>query len=79
MSPIAPVVKHRETFYPSSLARYDLAWHGSLRIAPRNERLAALERDNRNTGVMIFAETPAFDTITRTPVALEEEVNGQGT
>ena len=55
---LAQVVRHKETFYPSGWARYDLARPGSLRLVPREERIAALERDYRNMGVMIFGEPP---------------------
>ena len=37
------VVRHKETFYPSGWARYDLARVGSLRLVPPEERRAALE------------------------------------
>jgi hypothetical protein len=42
---------------------------------PRAERLAALERDYRNMGVMIFGEPPAFDSIIETLAALEKQIN----
>jgi hypothetical protein len=79
MALLAQVVRHKETFYPSGWARYDLAHPGSLRLVPREERLAALERDYRNMRVMIFGEPPAFDSIMETLAALEQEINGQGT
>jgi hypothetical protein len=72
---LTQVVRHKETFYPSGWARYDLARQGSLRLMPREERLAALERDYRNMGVMIFGEPPAFEHILRTLAALEQEMN----
>jgi len=73
---LAQVVRHKETFYPSGWARYDMARPGSFRLVPREERLAALERDHRNMGVMIFGEPPAFDAILETLTALEHEING---
>ncbi len=75
MSLLAQVVKHKETFYPSAWARYDLAHPGSLRLAPPDERKAALERDYRNMGVMIFGEPPAFGRIMEILNALEQDVN----
>jgi hypothetical protein len=75
MTLLPQVVRHKETFYPSGWARYDLARAGSLRLLPANERIAALERDYRNMGVMIFGEPPAFDTIMETLAALEQEIN----
>jgi hypothetical protein len=68
-------VRHKETFYPSAWARYDLARPGSLRLKPAKERLAALERDYRNMGVMIFGEPPAFNAIMETLAALEQDIN----
>jgi hypothetical protein len=72
---LAQVVRHKETFYPSGWARYDLARPGSLRLVPREERIAALERDYRNMGVMIFGEAPAFSNIIETLTALERDIN----
>lgn len=72
---LAQVMRHKETFYPSGWAHYELAVPGSLRIVPREERLAALERDYRSMGVMIFGEPPAFDSIMETLAALERDIN----
>lgn len=72
---LAQVVKHKETFYPSAWARYDLARPGSLRLVPAKDRVAALERDYGNMGVMIFGEPPVFGTIMETLTLLEKEVN----
>ncbi len=72
---LAQVVRHKETFYPSGWARYDLAHPGGIRILPKKERLSALERDYRNMGAMIFGKPPAFDTITETLAGLEQEIN----
>jgi hypothetical protein len=72
---LAQVVRHKETFYPAAWARYDLAHPGNIRILPPKERLAALERDYRNMGVMIFGKPPAFDWIMATLGNLEHEIN----
>lgn len=77
MTLLAQVVKHKETFYPSAWARYDLARPGSLRLMPTEDRMAALERDYRNMGVMIFGEPPAFGKIMEILNTLEQEVYGQ--
>jgi hypothetical protein len=71
------VVRHKETFYPSGWARYDLARVGSLRLVPTEERRAALERDYRSMSVMIFGQPPPFGEITEVLAALEQEINGQ--
>lgn len=69
------VVRHKETFYPSAWARYDLARQGSLRLVPTKDRRTDLERDYRRMGVMIFAQPPAFDRIMDTLAELEAEIN----
>ncbi|WP_263356160.1 nucleotidyl transferase AbiEii/AbiGii toxin family protein [Acidicapsa ligni] len=75
MALLAQVVRHKETFYPSGWARYDLAHPGSLRLLPTEQRLTVLERDYRNMGVMIFGEPPGFDDIMATLEQLEQEMN----
>lgn len=72
---VADVVKHKETFYPSGWARYDLARPGSLRLVPPNERRQALEGDYKKMAVMIFGEPPAFDKIMAALNALEHDIN----
>jgi hypothetical protein len=72
---LAQVVRHKEIFYPSAWAQYGLARPGTLRLTPKSERLAALQRDYRSMGVMIFGEPPAFAEIHETLANLEEEIN----
>jgi hypothetical protein len=72
---LAQVVRHKETFYPSGWARYDIARPGSLRLLPTDARRTALERDYRNMGVMILGDPPSFDTIMETLTALEQDIN----
>jgi hypothetical protein len=69
------VVKHKETFYPSGWAGYNLARRGSLRLVPPDNRLAALEQDYRKMGVMIFGEQPPFDWVLSRLGELEKEIN----
>jgi hypothetical protein len=73
---LAQVVRHKETFYSAAWARYDLARPGSLRLLPTAERVAALERDYRNMGVMIFGTPPKFDKLMETLAGLERDING---
>jgi Nucleotidyl transferase AbiEii toxin, Type IV TA system len=75
MALLPQVVRHKETFYPSGWARYDLARSGRLRLLPAKDRIAALERDYRNMGVMIFGEPRPFVTIMETLAGLEQEIN----
>jgi len=72
---LAQVVRHKETFYPSAWARYDLARPASLRLRPAEHRKQALERDYKNMSVMIFGEPPTFSEIIETIAALEERIN----
>lgn len=72
---LALVVRHKETFYPSGWARYDLARPGSLHLVPAQARLRDLVRDYRNMTRMIFGEPPTFETITEVLTTLEQEVN----
>jgi hypothetical protein len=72
---LAQVVRHKETFYPSAWARYNLARPGSFHVMPAENRIASLERDYRDMAVMIFGEPPAFGGIMETLTALEHEIN----
>jgi len=49
------VLRHKETFYPSARARYDLARPGSFRLVPGENRVPVLETDYRNKAVMTFS------------------------
>lgn len=68
-------MRHKQIFYPSGWARYELARPGSLRLQPANERPTALERDYRDMGVMIFGTPPSIESIVDTLAALEKEIN----
>ena len=73
---LAQVVRHKEAFYPSFRAHYELAHPGNVRLIQRPECIIALEKDYRNMGVMIFGEPPSFDSIIETLDALEKQING---
>lgn len=72
---LAQVVKHKETFYPSGWARYDLAKPGSLRLVPPEGRLKPLEQDYKKMSVMIFGEQPPFDSVMDRLADLERDIN----
>jgi hypothetical protein len=72
---LADVVKHKVVFYPAAWARYDTARPPTLHLVPPGERKAALEKDYRNMGVMIFGEPPTFDKILAALNSLEDELN----
>ena len=73
---LARVVEFKRRFYPARWASYETAAAGTLRLAPRAEQVAALERDYRRMGVMIFGEPVAFGEILRGMRELEAAVNG---
>jgi hypothetical protein len=75
MQLLADVVTHKQTFYPSAWARYDLALPGTLQLVPAEDRKEALEKDYGQMGEMIFGNPPAFSEIVKTLKELEEEVN----
>ena len=77
MKLLADVVKHKETFYPSGWAQYELARPGSLRLVPSDSKKEALERDYGRMGVMIFGKPPAFGEIIETLGKLETEINSR--
>lgn len=75
MQLLADVVKHKQTFYPSAWARYDLARPGTLQLVPAEDRKEALEKDYGQMGEMLFGKPAAFSEILKTLKGLEEEVN----
>jgi hypothetical protein len=68
-------VRHKDTFYPSAWARYDLARPESVRVVPAENCVAALGRDYRDMAMMIFGEPPKFDGTMETLAALEREID----
>ena len=74
---LAQVVRHKETFYPSAWAQYARARPGGFRLLPPESRIAELERDYRNMGVMIFGEPPRFASILNELRGVEEDINNQ--
>ncbi|MBI5282817.1 MAG: nucleotidyl transferase AbiEii/AbiGii toxin family protein [Candidatus Solibacter usitatus] len=72
---LAQVVSHKQAFYPSGWARYDLARRGTLRVSPAESRIAALRRDYRDMADMIFGEPPPFDLLMEKLAALEADLN----
>ncbi len=72
---LARVVHHKNEFYYSKWARYDLAVPGTFRLVPPEPRLVELRRDYQSMSVMIFGEVPAFESILDTLRRLEAEIN----
>ena len=71
------VVEFKQRFYPCSWALYEEAKPGTFRLVPDTGRHSALRRDYRDMEMMIFGETPKFDTVIHTLQRLEEEINGR--
>jgi hypothetical protein len=67
--------RHKEKFYPSGWAGYDLAQPGSLRLVPPENRLNALEEDYKKMGVMILDKQPPFGWVLERLNALERDIN----
>jgi hypothetical protein len=70
------VVEFKQRFYPSGWARYEDAKPGTFRLIPDAGRHSALRRDYRDMEMMIFGETPKFDTVIDSLKELEDEING---
>jgi hypothetical protein len=70
------VVEFKQRFYPSGWARYEDAKPGTFRLTPDAGRHSALRRDYRDMEMMIFGETPKFDTVIDSLKELEDDING---
>lgn len=69
------VIRHKDMFYHSSWAKYEQALPGSFHLMPREERLAAINRDYREMLTMFFGEPPKFETILERLSDLEKKIN----
>jgi len=69
---------HKDRFYHSGWARYLDAKPGSIRLAPRKERLPELRRDYQAMQVMFFEQPPSFDGIVAQLADLERDINSIG-
>lgn len=69
------VVKHKQEFYYSQWARYDLAVPGTFRLLPPPDTYAELARDYAAMSVMLFGEPPSFASLMTTLGALKAEIN----
>jgi len=71
----ARVVAHKQVFFASAWARYDLAIPGSLHLLPSAERLVQMETDYREMQVMYFGPARAWSEIVQRLKALEAAIN----
>lgn len=70
------VVEFKQRFYPCGWAQYEDAKPGTFRLMPGEARLRTLRRDYRDMNLMIFGETPDFETMMDTLKQLEDDIDG---
>lgn len=71
----ARVVDWKSRVFARGWARYDLAHHGSFRLAPPEARQAALAQDYATMRPMFMSEPPAFEELMRQLVTAEQALN----
>jgi Nucleotidyl transferase AbiEii toxin, Type IV TA system len=69
------VVFHKNIYFKSGWARYDLAKPGTLRLIPAKERVAELSRDYEAMQPMFFGDAPQFDEILLELREVENRIN----
>jgi hypothetical protein len=69
------VVAHKQVFFASAWARYDLAVPGSFRLLPSAERLRQIEADYREMQVMYFGSAHPWSQIVQRLETLESAIN----
>jgi hypothetical protein len=70
------VISHKRLFFRSGWAHYDTARPGTFRLAPPDFRLAELRADYAEMReVMIFGESPNFDSLMESLIAIEVAIN----
>lgn len=73
---LARVVAHKQKFYASAWAKYDLAIPPTMRLLPQQERVADLKSDYEAMKVMIYGPAPSFDELLASLRSLQREMNG---
>ena len=71
------MVRHKQRFYTSAWARYDLAERGIFRVVPPESRWAELRQDYERTKIMIFGQAPPFEDIMASLEEVEDRINQQ--
>ena len=71
----ARVASWKQRWFPRAWARYDLARHGTFRLAPRPERLPALAADYASMKPMFLADPPPFEAVLAALTDAEDEIN----
>ena len=75
MNLLKDVIAHKDKFYHSGWAKYDLAIQGSFHLVPPQERFSELRRDYRNMDAMFFSDPPDFDDILKQLSIFEKRIN----
>lgn len=69
------VAAHKQVYFASGWARYEIAATGGLRLVPPEPRLKGIEQDYEQMRDMFFGPFPRFEEILATLQALETEIN----
>lgn len=69
------VVDWKSRFFAASWARYDLAIPGTFRLAPPDFRMAELKKDYQAMRDMFLAKPPSFESIMKSVLDLEHQIN----
>lgn len=69
------VAEFKERFYPSRVARYDLARPGAIRLLPDEAQLTELARDYRRMETMFYGSSPEWQVLVDELRALERTLN----
>jgi hypothetical protein len=69
------VTTHKDLFYHSNWAHYNIAKPGSFHLMPSEERLLALRKDYRDMSAMFFGDPPSFEDVLEWLSVLEKRIN----
>jgi len=69
------VVRFKNKFYPSSVAHYELAKSGSMRLVPPDNCIEIIRSDYNHMKNMIFGEQPDFSEMMDCIGNMEREIN----
>lgn len=69
------VVEFKSRFYPSNIARYDLAKPGTMRLMPPDNCIQTLSEDYVEMTDMIFGEHPEFEQMMKSVQEIETAIN----
>lgn len=72
---LARVVEHKNIYFKSAWAKYQLAKQGTLKIVPGERVLRAMEQDYYKMHEMFYGEKISWDEITKQLAAFEQSFN----